>query len=125
MQSVTPTLAERNRQQNAVNLVARHLSDRPGRHIVRRVLGELVVWLVESQTDAHEVYTVTLERDGWPATTCSCPDHVYRHQTCKHIEAVALLSQPAQPAPVADAPAIKWTADERKGRRRTEPVEEI
>ena len=43
MQSVTPTAAERNRQQNAVNLVARHLSDRPARHIVRRVLGELVV----------------------------------------------------------------------------------
>ena len=29
----------------------------------------------------------------------------------------------AQPAPVA--PAIKWTSDERKSRRRSEPVEEI
>ena len=124
MQSVTPTAAERNRQQNAVNLVARHLSDRPARHIVRRVLGELVVWLVESQTRPGVTYTVTLTADGWPADTCDCEDAAYRHQVCKHQRAVEAL---AQPAPAAPTPApIKWTGDERRARKqRTELEEEI
>lgn len=120
MQSVPASLAERNRQQNAVNLVARHLSDRPGRHIIRRVMGELVVWLVESQTRPGVTYTVTLMSDGWEADTCSCEDCTYRHQECKHVRAALAL---AQPAPVA--PAIKWTSDTRKASRRTEREEEI
>ena len=112
------TQAAANRQAAATNLVARHMSERSAKHIVRRVLGELVVWKVESQT-TDEVYTVTMERDGWPATTCSCPDHVYRHAHCKHLAAVELLSQPAAPAPIA------WTSDTRRNRKRTEIEEEI
>ena len=126
MQSVTPTAAERNRQQNAVNLVARHLADRPARHIVRRVLGELVVWKVESQSKPGTIYDVTLERDGWPSDSCSCEDCRVRHQECKHIRAALALAQPAQPAPAAPTPApIAWTSDSRRNRKRTEWEEEI
>ena len=128
MQSVTPTAAERNRQQNAVNLIARHLSDRPARHIVRRVLGELVVWKVESQSKPGTIYDVTLTADGWPSDSCSCEDCRVRHMECKHIRAALALAQPAQPAPAPvapAAPAIRWTSEERKGRRRSEPVEEL
>ena len=124
MQSVTPTLAERNRQQNAVNLVARHLADRPARHIVRRVLGELVVWKVESQSKPGTIYDVTLERDGWPSDSCSCEDCRVRHMECKHIKAALALAL-AQPQPAPAAP-IAWTSDTRKARRgRTELQEEI
>ena len=125
MQSVTPTAADRNRQTNAVNLVARHLADRPARHIRRRVLGEMVVWLVESQTRPGTVYTVTLTADGWPADTCDCEDCTYRHQECKHVRAAAALAQPTQ-APEAPTPApIAWTSDTRRNRKRTELEEEV
>ena len=127
MTSVITTRADANRQTNAVNLVARHLADRPARHIRRRVLGDLAVWLVESQTRPGVTYTVTLTADGWEANTCSSEDHSYRHQECKHLKAALALAQPAQPsAPVAPTPApIAWTSDARKARRRTEPTEEI
>ena len=126
MQSVTPTAAERNRQQNAVNLIARHLSDRPARHIVRRVLGELVVWKVESQSKPGTIYDVTLTADGWPSDSCSCEDCRVRHMECKHIRAALALAQPAQPAPAAPTPApIAWTSDSRRNRKRTEWEEEI
>lgn len=129
MTSVITTRADANRQTNAVNLVARHLAERAGRHIRRRVLGDLAVWLVESQTTPGTIYTVTLTADGWPADTCSCEDHAYRHQECKHLKAALALAQPAQPAPVAPTaptPApIAWTSDARKARRRTEMEEEI
>ena len=126
MQSVTPNRADANRQQNAVNLVARHLADRPAKHIIRRVLGELVVWKVESQTRPGVTYSVTLMSDGWEANTCSCEDCTYRHMECKHIKAALALAQPAQPVTPAPAPSsIRWTSDDRRNRRRSEPVEEI
>ena len=98
MTSLTPTVAERNRQENAVNLAARHLSERNARHITARQAGGLLVWQVESQTEPGKVYTVTRERDGWPADTCSCADATYRHMRCKHQRAVDLLTG-ATPAP--------------------------
>ena len=122
MQSVTPTAAERNRTQNAVNLIARHMSDRPGKHITARQVAGRLVWKVESQTRADVTYTVTLTADGWEADTCSCEDSCYRHLECKHLKAVKALVQPAQPA--APAP-IAWTSDTRKASRRTEREEEI
>ena len=112
--------ADANRQTNAVNLVARHLADRPAHHITRRVMGEAVVWRVESQTEAGKVYTVTLTADGWPADTCDCEDCCYRHMECKHIRAAQALARPAQVAQ-----ALRWTSEERKSRKRTEPTEEV
>lgn len=98
MTSLTPTVAERNRQENAVNLAARHLSERNARHITARQAGGLLVWQVESQTEPGKVYTLTFERDGWPADTCSCEDHAYRHMRCKHQRAIDMLTG-ATPAP--------------------------
>lgn len=117
----TTSRADANRQANAVNLVARHMADRPGRHITRRILGDLAVWRVESQTEAGKVYTITLAVDGWPADTCDCEDCRSRHMQCKHIRAALALAMPAQ-APVAP---LRWTSEERKGRRRTEREEEL
>ena len=94
MTSLTPTVAERNRQENAVNLAARHLAERNERHITARQAGGLLVWTVESQTRPGVTYTVTREADGWPADTCSCEDATYRHMRCKHIRAVSLLVDP-------------------------------
>ena len=125
MTSLTPSRADANRQQNAVNLIARHLADRPAKHIRRRILDNVTVWLVESQSKPGTVYTVTLTADGWPANTCDCEDCRTRHMECKHIRAALALAQPAQPSPSPVTPAIRWTSEERKGRRRSEPVEEI
>ena len=127
MTSLTPTVAERNRQENAVNLAARHLAERNERHITARQAGGLLVWTVESQTRPGVAYTVTRAADGWAFDCCDCEDACYRHQECKHQKAVALLTQPAQPAAPAPAPSsIKWTADERRARKqRTELEEEI
>jgi hypothetical protein len=82
-------------------------------------MGELVVWLVESQTTVGVVYNVTLAADGWPVDSCDCEDCRTRHMTCKHIRAAQALAQPAQPQ------AIKWTSDSRKANKRTEIEEEI
>ena len=41
---------------------------------------------VESQSDEDKTYTVNLA-DG--DVSCTCPDHVYRGTTCKHIGKVA------------------------------------
>ena len=104
MTSVVASTADRNRQENAVNLVARHLAERSAKHITaRRLASGLLVWSVESQTRPGTVYTVTRVADGWPADTCSCEDHTYRHMTCKHMRAVDQVSAPA-PAP-APAPS--------------------
>lgn len=103
MTSLTPTVAERNRQENAVNLAARHLAERNERHITARQAGGLLVWTVESQTRPGVAYTVTRAADGWPADTCSCEDACYRHMTCKHQRAVDLLTGATSaptPAPV-------------------------
>ena len=126
MTSLTPSRADANRQQNAVNLIARHLADRPAKHIRRRILDNVTVWLVESQSKPGTVYTVTLTADGWPANTCDCEDCRTRHMECKHIRAALALAQPAQPAPAAPTPApIAWTSDSRRNRKRTEWEEEI
>ena len=42
MTTISPSLAERNRDAAAVNLAARHLADRPGRHIDRKSVVERV-----------------------------------------------------------------------------------
>ena len=117
MTTITPSLAERNRAAAAVNLAARHLADRPGRHITARIIeGGLLVWKVESQTEPGKVHTVTREADGWPADTCDCEDHLWRHQRCKHQRAVdILIIPPAVTVTEAQADEIvlasKW-ADE-------------
>ena len=99
MTSLVSSTAERNRQAAAVNLAARHLAERAARHITaRRLANGLLVWTVESQTRPGTLYTVTRRADGWEADTCSCEDHAYRHQHCKHQRAVDLVNAPA-PAP--------------------------
>ena len=117
------------RQQNALSLAVRHLAARGEKHIHARQVDGKLVWLVESQTQSGKYYTVTRAADGWPVDSCSCEDACYRHQVCKHQKAVALLTQPAQPAapaPVSPTPApIRWTSEERKGRRRSEPMDEL
>ena len=126
MASLHPSVADRNRTEAAVNLAARHLAERGAKHVKARQAGGLLVWSVESQTRPGVVYTVTREADGWPADTCSCEDHAYRHMTCKHQRAVDLLAPVAQvdpaPAPLgitADPVAVVTR------RRRTEWVEEV
>lgn len=100
MTTISPSLAERNRDAAAVNLAARHLADRPGRHITARIIeGGLAVWDVESQTQPGTRYTVTRTADGWPADTCSCEDHLWRHMRCKHQRAVDALMGDGTPAP--------------------------
>ena len=112
MTTISPSLAERNRDAAAVNLAARHLADRPGRHITARIIeGGLAVWDVESQTQPGTRYTVTREADGWPADTCSCEDHVWRHMRCKHQRAVDALMGDGTPAPsLADERAARDAA---------------
>src|SRR5947209_18075399 len=119
MSSIPATLADRNRTAAAVNLAARHLTDRPAKHITRRNIDDMWVWRVESQTDASEVYTVTLIADGWPVDSCSCPDCAYRHLECKHLKAVKLLATP----PAEWAPRGGWLSDQ--PRKRTEYQEEV
>lgn len=99
MTSLSPSRADDNRAAAAVNLAARHLSERKAKHVKAKQTGGLLVWQVESQTEPGKVYTVTRLVDGWPADTCSCADCAYRHLRCKHQRAVDLLAPP--PAPVA------------------------
>ena len=122
MQSVTPTIAERNRTQNGLSLAVRHMAARAEKHIHARQVDGKLVWLVESQTQPGKFYTVARAADGWEFDCCDCEDAAYRHQVCKHQRAVETLTQPAQPA--APAP-IAWTSDTRKASRRTEREEEI
>lgn len=100
MTTIVPTRADDNRNAAAVNLAARHLSERKARHITARQVAGRLVWHVESQTEPGKVYVVTRLADGWEADTCSCEDHAYRHQTCKHQRAVDLISPVSAPAPV-------------------------
>lgn len=112
MASVAPSLAERNRDANAVNLTARHLSERKAKHITARALPNgLAVWDVESQTQPGVRYTVTRIADNWPADTCSCEDATYRHMRCKHIRAVDML------APVPTPSREEQARAERKANR--------
>jgi hypothetical protein len=62
--------------------------------------------------DGHaEEYDVLLDgRDS----SCSCPDHIYRHRQCKHMAAIASLIQAgkiavpeSKPAPVPSAAALE------------------
>ena len=119
MMNTSPALNAR--QAAAVALVQQHLADIKAHVILRRFVNGMVVWLVKG-TDAAHVVTLN------PVISCDCPDHQHRRVECKHILAVKLLTQPAQPvtpAPAA-APAIRWTSDERRARgRRFELVEEI
>ncbi len=48
------------------------------------LLGHDAAW-VESQSDSDKTYTVELGDDP----SCTCPDHIYRNETCKHICAAA------------------------------------
>lgn len=38
--------------------------------------------IVESESREGAYYLVSQDKDGW---TCSCPDHMGRGSTCKHI----------------------------------------
>ena len=44
-------------------------------------------WSVQSENDNEKFYTVSRAEDG--SFGCSCPQWIFRHQTCKHIEGVA------------------------------------
>jgi hypothetical protein len=100
--TVPQTTVVNYRQANAVNLAARHVSERSANRIKGHVLSNgLVVWKVESQTVAGKVYTVTRKADGWEYDTCTCGDHVGRHATCKHQKAVDLLVPVSEAKPVA------------------------
>jgi hypothetical protein len=127
------------REANAVNLAARHLTNRAAKFITARQVNGKLVWTVKSQTDAAKSYTVTRVADGWAADTCSCEDACYRHQYCKHSIAVNELSPVAPPAPVSgpswDDPKL-WTPNktetmiqtarsERKARGRYEQEQEL
>lgn len=118
MQSVTPSIAERNRDAAALNIAVAHLANRAARNITARQVAGRLVWTVKSQTDPNKSYTVTRTADGWEADTCSCEDHSYRHMVCKHQRAVNDLAPvpQVQPAPVAPAKPRKV---------RYEPQEEI
>lgn len=48
------------------------------------LLGHDAAW-VQSQSDEQKTYTVELGDDP----SCTCPDHIYRGVTCKHIAAAA------------------------------------
>lgn len=111
MTSLVTSIAERNRQTNAVNLTARHLAERQAKHVTARRLADgLLVWSVASQTRPGVVHTVTRICDGWPADSCSCEDSVNRHMECKHRRAVSLLSPPPEPAEEWQ-PAGGWLSD--------------
>lgn len=121
MTSLTLTLAERNRQTAATNLVVRHLVDRSAKHIHARQVDGKLAWLVESQTKPGKYYTVTLAAD-WGVDSCDCEDCAYRRRECKHIKAARALAAPVTPPaptpePVAEfKPAGGWLS-ERKTRR--------
>ena len=120
MTTIAPSLADRNRDAAAVNLAARHLSERSAKHITARLIeGGLVVWDVESQTEPGKRYVVTRAADGWPADTCSCEDHLWRHNRCKHQRAVDRLMSAPEPTIADERPAQA----PRKVRR--DPIEEV
>lgn len=109
MTSLHPSTADANRDANAVNLAARHLSERTAKHVKAKQVGGRLVWHVESQTEPGKVYTVTRLADGWEADTCSCEDAAYRHMVCKHQRLIGLLAPAPKPAPVgitADSVAV-------------------
>lgn len=108
MTSLTPSVADSNRNASAVNLAARHLSERKAKHITARQVAGRLVWQVESQTEPGKVYTVTRLADGWEADTCSCEDATYRHMTCKHQRAVNLLSPAPAPVPMPGPARTEW-----------------
>mgnify|MGYP000007545687 CR=1 FL=1 len=134
------TTVVNHRAANAVNLAARHVTERDAKRITGRYLSNgRLVWKVESQTRAGVTYTVTRQADGWEFNTCTCGDSVGRHAHCKHRRAVDLLS-PVAPAPVVESQGPNWddpklwqvpTTTERKplvsttGRRRYGVQEEI
>ena len=41
---------------------------------------------ITSFTNTNTEYDVTVERGQ--AVSCTCPDHQYRHRTCKHMNAM-------------------------------------
>ena len=109
MTTIVPSLADRNRAEAAVNLAARHLSERDAKHVNARQAGGLLVWHVESQTEPGKWHVVTREADGWPADTCDCPGHLWRHQRCKHQRVIDLLAPVPAPVPLgitADSVAV-------------------
>lgn len=116
MQSIAPTTAERNRSANAAVLIARHLTDRPARHIHAIQVEARLVWKVRSQTVADTVYTVVRQADGWEFDGCDCQDSCYRHAKggCKHLRAVNELAPvaPVQPAPVAKPRKVRYEREE-------------
>ena len=122
MTSLHPSTADANRDANAVNLAARHLSERAAKHVKAKQVGGRLVWQVESQTEPGKVYVVTRTADGWEADTCSCEDHAYRHQRCKHQRTVDLLAPAPTPAPVGITPDPVAVVTRRP---RVEPVEEV
>lgn len=54
-------------------------------------------------------YQVYCNQDGTPVS-CSCPDHVYRHRVCKHMEAVAGIAKGGGEPEAKDDDAVKMSA---------------
>jgi uncharacterized Zn finger protein len=44
---------------------------------------------VQSQSDPDKTYLVDIDLADVTASSCECPDHVYRGTTCKHLLAAA------------------------------------
>jgi transposase-like protein len=68
---------------------------------IRRIDSD--TYIVKSQTNNHE-YRVLKVNDEW---YCECPDHIYRHEKCKHIY------------------AVEFSASLRETVRRIEPIENV
>jgi len=122
MQNHTQTTDHR--QAAAVALVEQHLANRRARLIVARVTANSITTF-QVQGNEAEPYTVTVAGIGAPVTTCDCVGFKRRH-TCRHTDAVGLLTAPGQPAPVAEwEPVGGWTSSQRKSQGRQERQEEV
>jgi len=117
--SLTPS-----RQAAAAALVEQHLANRAAQIITGRVCATGVTTF-QVQGHQAEPYTVTVAGVGASMTTCSCKSFQARH-TCRHTDAVALLTAPSQAAPGAEwEPVGGWTSSQRKSQGRQERVEEV
>jgi len=71
-----------------------------------------VSYTVKSQT-TKTVYAVVCTGDKW---SCTCPDHVYREITCKHIHAVQSALYDSRPL-IETCTSCQSGMTVRKGRR--------
>jgi transposase-like protein len=65
---------------------AKHLLENPNTHILR--INDNHYQMKSLAT--NRIYDIYSTESGW---NCSCPDHIYRHVTCKHALAISLSIQ--------------------------------